>query len=194
MLKDTGLKPNESSLWAWLGQAQVGLKKYDEAEATYKKVLELETNGRRAGPSSGRGNSGLGEIYARTGKIPEANAAYDAAAKANPAGAGTYLTNEAAIFSNLGTATPRWPPRTRPSRLIRPSRCPTTSRVRVSSRRPPSMPNREDDSAPGCAEAYLKYLELAPTGLYAADVKAILAEAGQTHSSVYGPDKPKKSK
>ena len=47
---------------------------------------------------------------------------------------------------------------------------------------------------PGCAEAYLKYLELAPTGLYAADVKAILAEAGQTHSSVYGPDKPKKSK
>jgi cytochrome c-type biogenesis protein CcmH/NrfG len=42
MLKDTQAKPDASALWAQLGQAQVGLKKYDEAEAAYKKALELE--------------------------------------------------------------------------------------------------------------------------------------------------------
>jgi len=48
--------------------------------------------------------SWLGEIYARTGKIPEAAAAYDEAAKINPAMAGFYLTNEAVIFYQIGNA------------------------------------------------------------------------------------------
>ena len=47
---------------------------------------------------------------------------------------------------------------------------------------------------PGCAEAYQKYLELAPTGPYAADVKGILAEAAQTHNTAFGAEKPKKKK
>ena len=38
------------------------------------------------------------------GKVPEANAAYDAAAKANPASAGTYLRNQAVIFFQTGNA------------------------------------------------------------------------------------------
>jgi hypothetical protein len=38
---------------------------------------------------------------------------------------------------------------------------------------------------PGCAEAYQKYLELAPTGPYAADAKGILDQAGQKISSSY---------
>jgi hypothetical protein len=45
---------------------------------------------------------------------------------------------------------------------------------------------------PGCEEAYEKYLELAPTGRYAADVKGILAEAVQTHSSSFGTKSKKK--
>ena len=40
MLKDTAAKPDASVLWVDLGQAQVGLKKYDEGEVTYKKTLE----------------------------------------------------------------------------------------------------------------------------------------------------------
>jgi len=38
---------------------------------------------------------------------------------------------------------------------------------------------------PGCGEAYQKYLELAPTGPYAADVKGILDQAGQKINSTY---------
>ncbi|HEY1257064.1 MAG TPA: hypothetical protein VGF01_20020, partial [Terracidiphilus sp.] len=47
---------------------------------------------------------------------------------------------------------------------------------------------------PGCAEAYQKYLDLSPTGVFAADVKGILAEATQTHNTAFGADKPKKKK
>ena len=38
---------------------------------------------------------------------------------------------------------------------------------------------------PGCAEAYQKYLDLAPTGPYAADAKGILDQAGQKINSSY---------
>ncbi len=37
----------------------------------------------------------------------------------------------------------------------------------------------------GCADAYQKYLELAPTGPYAGEVQGILAQAGQKVSSSY---------
>ncbi len=47
---------------------------------------------------------------------------------------------------------------------------------------------------PGCAEAYQKYLDLAPNGAFAADVKGILAEATQTHSNSIGNTKKKKGK
>ena len=99
MLKDTAAKPDASVLWAQLGQAQLGLKKYDEAEVTYKKVLEVEAASKKPNPQAqGAADAGLGEIYARTGKIPDATAAYDAAAKVNPPQAGVYLKNEAVIF------------------------------------------------------------------------------------------------
>ena len=61
MLKDTGAKPDASVLWAQLGQAQVGLKKYDEAEATYKKALDLETASKKPNISHpGPGQQRLG--------------------------------------------------------------------------------------------------------------------------------------
>ena len=40
--------------------------------------------------------------------------------------------------------------------------------------------------------AYQKYLELAPTGPYANDVKGILSQAGQKIDTSYKADKPKK--
>ena len=110
MLRDTAAKPDASPLWTELGLAQLGLartkgdqSKYDDAETNLKKALAVETAASKPSPINlGADNSTLGEVYARTGKIPEANAAYDAAAKANPPSASVYLTNEAAIFLNAG--------------------------------------------------------------------------------------------
>ena len=194
MLKDSVAKPDAAVVWAQLGQAQVGLKKYDEAEANFKKALEVDAASKKPNPSvQGTAQSGLGEIYARTGKVPEANAAYDAAAKVNPASASLYLRNEAVIFSQVGNAdaevaaadeaikvdpTQALPYYLKGQALIGKADVdPKTGRYIL---------------PPGCAEAYQKYLDLAPTGQFAGDVKGILAQASTKVDLNYKAPKTKK--
>jgi tetratricopeptide (TPR) repeat protein len=103
MTKDTGLKPDESLLWNNLAFGQAGLKKYDDAITSFKKALDLETASKKPrGAVIGQAQAGMGEIYARTGKIQEANTAFDAAAKADPPNAELYLRNQAIIFFQQG--------------------------------------------------------------------------------------------
>ena len=202
MLRDTAAKPDASVLWIALGLAQLGeakmkndSSKYADAETSFKKALAVEAVASKPSPiNQGTAQSDLGEIYARTGKAPEANAAYDLAAKANPPGAATYYTNEAAIFVNAGNgeaaaaaadqaiqADPKQalPYDLRGQGLIQKAAVdPKTGKMIL---------------PPGCAEAYQQYLTLAPTGQFVPDVKGILAEATQVHNSAYG-DEPKKKK
>ena len=187
MTKDTQLRPQEPVLWAYLGQAQAGEKKFDEAEASFKKALELDAASKKPNPAvQGMANAGLGEIYARAGKVPEANAAYDAAAKANPTSAGMYLRNQAVIFFQSGNADAQVAAaetgiKNDPTDALlyylkgqglvsKATVDPKTSRI--------VLPE-------GCAEAYQKYLDLAPTGPYAAEVQSILQQAGQKITSTY---------
>ena len=204
MSKDTAAKPDAAILWAQLGQAQLGLKKYDDAEASFKKALDLETKSPKPQPEvQGLAQSGLGAALAREGKVDDAEAAYDAAAKINPP-QGPVLSEERDrdLFTSRATPPRRWQP------LIR---------------RSPRTPNPDDPNLaviyylkgqglvgnatmapdpknpkaqiivlpPGCAEAYQKYLELAPNGPYSADAKGILAQAGQTISTSYKASKKK---
>jgi len=200
MLKDSAAKPDASVLWAQLGLAQTGLKKYDEAEATFKKVLEIESTSKKPQPPiQGLANSGLGEIYARAGKVPEANAAYDAAGKANPTQAVFYLTNEAKIFYQTHNAdaqiaaadeaikadtNPNDPPLAIDYYLKANGLVPKTT----------MDPKTNKLVAPeGCMEAYQKYLDLAPNGPYVSEVKDILAGFGQKISTSYKADTKKKN-
>jgi len=194
MLKDTGLRPTEAVLWLDLAQAQSGLKKYDDAEPSFKKALELDQKDpKKINPGiEGGANSGLGALYARTGKVPEANAAYDAAAKANPAGAGTYLKNEAVIFYQLNngdaqvaaaeeaiTADPTMAIAyyLKGQGLVQKATIdPKTQKI---------------VAPPGCLEAYQKYLELAPDGPYATEVKGVLEGFGQKIVNTYNAGKKK---
>src|SRR6202451_1126093 len=99
MTKDTGLKPDEPLLWNNLGYAQAGLKENDDAIATYKKSIDMETASKKPRlPVIGAAQAGLGEVYAREDKVADANAAYDAAVKADPSNGPLYLRNEAVIF------------------------------------------------------------------------------------------------
>jgi tetratricopeptide (TPR) repeat protein len=187
MSKDTQLRPQESVLWAYLGQGQMGLKKYDDAETSFKKALELDTASKKPRPDiEGLVNAGLGEIYARTNKVEQANAAYDAAVKADPTKAGFYYKNEAVIFSQVGNtdgqaqaadkaiaanAQDPIPYYLKGQALISKATVdPKTSRIVLPA---------------GCGEAYQKYLELDPNGPYSADVKGILESAGQKINSSY---------
>ncbi|MDR3752314.1 MAG: carboxypeptidase-like regulatory domain-containing protein [Terracidiphilus sp.] len=183
--RDTGLKPDEALLWSQLGYGQAGLKHYDDAITSYKKAIDLETASKKPRmPVIGQAQSGLGECYARTGKIPEANAAFDAAAKADPANAQLYLKNQAIIFFQEGNA---------------------TAQAAAADDAIKSDPNPNDPGLailyyikgqglimsatvdakghyvlpPECMAAYKKYLELAPKGQFAADVAGILAQAAK---------------
>lgn len=194
MAKDSAAKPDASVLWAQLGLAQNGLKKYDDALVSYKKALDTDTASKKPNPAiQGMANAGIGEAYARTGKVPEANAAYDAAAKANPPQAGFYLRNEAVIFFQTGNADAQVAAANEaiaasPNDALlyylkgqglvsKATIDPKTQRI--------VLPD-------GCADAYQKYLELAPDGPYAADAKGILDQAGQKINSSYKAAKTKK--
>jgi len=194
MTKDTGMRPTESVLWAYLGQAQAGLKKYDDAVTSYKKALETDGTAKKPNPAvEGMANSGLGEIYARTGKVADANSAYDAAAKANPTSAGMYYRNQAVIFFQQGNADAQVAAadtalKNDPNDALlyylkgqglvnKATIDPKTQRI--------VLP--ED-----CTAAYQKYLDLAPTGAYAAEVQGILQQAGQKITSSYKAAKPSK--
>jgi len=187
MTKDTGAKPDEALLWNNLGYAQAGLKNYDDAITSYKKALDLETASKKPRqPVIGAANEGLGEVYARTNKVPEANAAFDAAAKADPANAALFLRNEAVIFYQLNNnaaeaAAADEGIKVDPTQALlyyikgqgliaNATVDPKTNRIVL---------------PPDCVAAYQKYLELAPDGPYAGEVAGILQQAGEKISSSY---------
>jgi tetratricopeptide (TPR) repeat protein len=193
MLKDTQAKPDASVLWAQLGQAQAGLKKYDEATATFKKALELEAASKK--PSleiQGLADSGLGEIYARTNKTQEAVDAYDAAAKVNPTRAAFYLKNEAVIFFQTNQADAQVAAADKAIAIDPTSPVLYYLKGNGLVQKTTMDPKTNKLVAPpGCMEAYQKYLQLAPDGTYSAEVKGILAGFNQTVDTTYKAPKKK---
>jgi tetratricopeptide (TPR) repeat protein len=188
MLRDTAAKPDASTLWEELGRAQVGLgtaqndqKKYDEAIASLKKALDMETTAKKPnGAIQGLADSTMGEVYARTGKVPDANAAYDAAAKADPTRAISYLKNESVIFSQVGNSDAsaaaadeaiKLDPKQAILYYLKAQGLVTKATV--------DPKTKAFVAPPGCIEAYQMYLQLAPDGAYAPDVKDVLASFGQ---------------
>lgn len=191
MTKDTGFMPTEPVLWSQLGYGQAGLQKYDDAIASYKKAIDMETAAPKPRASVlGQAESGLGEIYARTGKIPEANAAFDAAAKADPAAAELYLRNEAVIFFQQNNSQAQ---SAVADEAIKADPNPNDPNLAVLYyiKAQGLIMNATVDAAghyvlpPDCSAAYRKYLELAPHGQFANDVASILQQAGEKVNSSY---------
>ena len=88
MTKDAAADPTEPVVWIALARAQTGLKNYLDAEDNFKKALELAQKAEPPQPEVvGAAEAGLGEVYARTLMVDEANAEFDAAAKADPSNA-----------------------------------------------------------------------------------------------------------
>jgi len=183
--KDTGLKPDEALLWNQLGYGQAGLKQYDDAITSYKKAVDLETAAKKPRmPVIGQAQAGLGECYARTGKVPEANAAFDAAAKADPANAQLYLKNQAIIFFQEGNSTAQAAAADEAIKADPNPNDPNLAILYYVKGQGLIMNATQDPKTklyilpPGCAEAYEKYLQLAPKGPFAADAAGILQQAG----------------
>lgn len=187
MLKDTQAKPDAAVLWLELGVAQSGQKKNSDAEASLKKAVELDAANKKPNPEVEAGaQNALGEVLANEGKATDAAAAYDAAVKLNPSQSAMYYTNEAIIMDRAGQV---------------------DGTVAAADKAIAADPNKPipyylkgkalinkatvDQKTgkivlpPGCAEAYQKYLDLAPDGPFAPEVKSVLQESGQTIKSSY---------
>jgi tetratricopeptide (TPR) repeat protein len=123
-------------------------------------------------------DAGLGEVYARTRMVDEANASTAAAVKADPAHAATYLRNLAVIFfqeKNISAQIDaaddaiKADPQDAVLYFIKAQGLavdapidPNTNKIKLS---------------PECVVAFREYLGLAPTGQYAAQVTSILHNA-----------------
>jgi tetratricopeptide (TPR) repeat protein len=225
MLHLTSKKPELIYPWLELGLAQLGLKKYPEAENSFTVAIGIDPASKKAIHSvnyyqqpdtpgavapyatrasriqgagvtvfkqerkpevNGIGYSSLGEIYIRTNRIPEAQAAFDEAVKADPAQAGLYYGNETVFFFQTGNA-----PAQLDAAIKAIAADPTRARNYYFKAQALATQATVDPKTsklilpPGCLEAYQKYLELDPNGQFAADARSIIASAGAPFKAVF---------
>lgn len=183
----TQAKPDVGLTWYELGDSELAAKKYPDAATNYKKALALLAAEKAPKPDViAAADNNLGEALAKSGDVKDAVGAYEAAAKADPTQAGMYYTNEAIVLFKTGQGDAAGAAADKaiaadPNRAIayyikgwslvqHASIDPKTNKIVL---------------PPGCAEAYQKFLSMAPTGPLAQDAQNILQQAGQTVHSSY---------
>jgi tetratricopeptide (TPR) repeat protein len=208
MQQATVTKPDEGVLWITLGDAQLGIAdaaakaakaagtpttdpaiaaKYNDAVTSYKKGIDLNAASKKPSPeAAAAGYNQLGQAYAKVGNGKDAAEAYEMAAKALPANASMYYFNEAATLYNSGKNAEAEAaadkaiaadPKKAEAYYIKGQALITQATV--------DPKTQKIVAPPGCVEAYQSYLELAPDGPHAADVKGILDGIGAQVKSTY---------
>ncbi|MGC8550533.1 MAG: carboxypeptidase regulatory-like domain-containing protein [Acidobacteriaceae bacterium] len=181
MTKDTSAMPDAYLLWVELGKAQLGEKKFNNAITSLTKAISLNQASKKPNLEvSGIAGNALGEAYADAGHFQKSDAAYIAAAQADPKNAFMYYQNEAIVMNRSGqndltvkaadaaiAANPNEP-------------IPYYLKGQALIQKATVDPKTQKIIAPaGCVEAYQKYLQLAPDGPFANDVKGVLQSLGQ---------------
>jgi hypothetical protein len=191
MQQGTTIKPDAAVLWLELGIAQTGLKKWDDATTSLKKALDLDTNSKKPNPEiEAADNNALGEVYANSNKIPDATASYDAAAKLQPANAAMYYTNETIVLSRTGQTDATIAAADKAIAADPKKPIPYYLKGQALIQKATVDPKTQKIVAPpGTAEAYNKYLELAPDGPMAPEAKSVLAEIGEKVNTKYSAGK-----
>jgi Tetratricopeptide repeat len=212
MTDATAAKPDEPVLWETLGDAQLGLAdaaakaaktakatdaslpdKYGAAIASYQKAVTLNAALAKPDPKiTATADNQLGQalgklaLNGQPGKVKDAAAAYEAAATADPTTAGMYYFNEAATLFNAGDGEDA---AAAADKAI--AADPTRAQAYYIKGQALIQKASVDEKTqkvtvpPGCVEAYQKYLELAPDGPQAEEVKSILTGIGQPIKSTY---------
>jgi tetratricopeptide (TPR) repeat protein len=208
MQSATTTKPDEPILWVALGDAQLGAadaavaaakaahtpttdpaiaQKFGDAATSYKKAVDANAASKKPNPDvAAAAYNQLGQAYAKQGNTKDAADAYEMAAKTAPASAGMYYFNEAATLYNSGKlddaaaaadkAIAADPKRAEAYYIKGQALIPKASF---------DAKTKKITAPPGCVDAYQKYLELAPDGSHAADVKAVLEGIGEQVKSTY---------
>ncbi len=198
----TQQKPDEPVLWASLGEAQLAsadaaaaaakaaktsptdpaiVQKYSDSAASYQKAIDLNANAKKPSPENlAAAYLNEGQALAKSGKLTEAATAYENSAKTLPSSAGSAYNNEAAIFFNAGKLDEAGAAADKAIQAD-PKR-PDPYYIKGQSLIPKATLDPKTNKfilPPGCLEAYQEYLELAPTGKFAPEVKDLLNNLGQ---------------
>jgi tetratricopeptide (TPR) repeat protein len=180
----TQVDPNQDIIWANLGEAQRGGKKYPEAIESYQKAIALK-------PANGPYHGALADAYAKSGQTDKAVAEWATAAQNDPTNAGTYYFNEGAVLTNIGKIDEAIAAFDK-ALQIDPTRADAYYWKGVNLVGKATLKGDKMVAPPGTAEAFNKYLELQPNGKYADPAKQMLATIGAPVATSYGKGKAKK--
>ncbi len=178
--------PNQDVIWANLGEAQRGAKKYPEAIESYQKAIALK-------PTNGPYHSALADAYAKSGQTDKAVAEWATAVQNDPPNAGAYYFNEGAVLTNTGKVDEAIAAFDKALQAD-PTRADAYYWKGIDLMGKATVKGDKMVAPAGTAEAFNKYLELEPNGKYADPAKQMLASIGAPVETSYGKSKtpPKK--
>jgi tetratricopeptide (TPR) repeat protein len=169
-------------------------KRYEMAAADYQKAVEMRSTSEAAkkDPDNNKNMAAyynnLADVYAKSNKVDDAVASYNKAAELDPAHAVTYLFNEGATLTNMGRVDDAI---VAFDKVIAadPTKADAYYWKGVNLIGKATLKGDKMVAPEGTAEAFKKYLELAPDGKLAQPAKDMLASIGATIETGYGTKK-----
>ncbi len=203
----TQMDATRDVIWAQLADAYRGSalkqtdpaeksKRFGEAVVDYQKAIDIkQKNIETATKKDPNDNkqlaayyNNLGEASGKSGKIDDAIKAYGQAAQVNPEAAAGYYYNMGAVLTNAGKVDEAIAAFDK-CIAADPNRADAYYQKGVNMIGKATLQGDKMVAPPGTAEAFNKYLELAPTGPYADVAKQMLASIGAAVETGFGKKK-----
>jgi len=174
--------PTKDLVWAYLGDAYIGGKKYPEAVEAFQKAIAIK-------PDSVLYHNALANALNKAGQPDKAIAEYQQAAQLDPANAATAYFNMGVVYYN-GNKTDDAVAAFDKSTQLDANRADAYFYKGMALMQKATLgKDGKYSSVPGTVEAFQKYLDLKPDGVNAETAKAMLTALGSSVETSYGTKK-----
>lgn len=173
-------------------------KRYESAVDAYQKAIQLKQDAVQNGKEKDTAKANqqlagfyinMADAYAKDQKIDDAVKSYEAAVKADPAQAGAAYFNIGAVYTNAGRVDDANAAFDK-AIAADPTRAEAYYQKGVNLLGKATLKGDKTIAPPGTAEAFQKYLEIAPEGPNAQSAKDLLTSIGSSVETSYGKKKP----
>src|SRR5579864_4037730 len=172
-------------------------KRYESAVDAYQKAIQLKQDAVQNGKEKDTAKANqqlagfyinMADAYAKSQKVDDAVKSYEAAAKTDPTQAGAAYFNIGAVYTNAGRVDDANAAFDK-AIAADPNRAEAYYQKGVNLLGKATLQGDKTIAPPGTAEAFQKYLEIAPTGPNAQSAKDLLTSIGSTVETSYGTKK-----